>query len=103
MSAKLFVGGLAWRTRDDELKSAFEAFGVVEEAVAIIDRNTNRSRGFGFVTFADEASAEAAEKAMNGEELDGRSITVNKAEDRPRTSNNRRDSFRRNNFRIGEK
>ena len=95
MSAKLFVGGLAWATRDDGLREAFEAYGDVEEAVVIMDRDTNRSRGFGFVTFADAASAEAAENAMNGEELDGRRLRVNKAEDRPRRNNNRRDNFNR--------
>ena len=97
MSAKLYVGGLAWRTRDDELKSAFDAFGVVEEAIVIHDRNTNRSRGFGFVTFSDEASADTATKSLNGELFDGRRITVNKAEDRPYRTNNRRTNFRRTN------
>ena len=95
MSNKLFVGGLAWGTRDDGLRTAFEAFGDVEEAVVIMDRETNRSRGFGFVTFADAESAEAAENAMNGEELDGRRLRVNKAEDRPKRNNNRGGSFRR--------
>ena len=95
MGSKLFVGGLAWQTRESGLRTAFEAFGVVEDAVVIMDRETNRSRGFGFVTFADDADAEAAVNGMNGEELDGRRLRVNKAEDRPSRNNNRRGDNRR--------
>jgi len=82
MSQKVYVGGLSWDTKDDELKRAFEAYGEVEEAIVIKDRMTDRSRGFGFVTFAEnDAAAEAIEK-MNGTELDGRTITVNEARER---------------------
>lgn len=82
MSQKVYVGGLSWDTKDDELKRAFETFGEVEEAIVIKDRMTDRSRGFGFVTFAEnDAAAEAIEK-MNGTELDGRTITVNEARER---------------------
>ena len=90
MGCKLFVGGLAWQTRESGLRIAFEAFGVVEDAVVIMDRETSRSRGFGFVTFADDAAAEAAVNGMNGAELDGRRLRVNKAEERPSKNNNRR-------------
>ncbi|MCP4809571.1 MAG: RNA-binding protein, partial [Proteobacteria bacterium] len=82
MGAKLFVGGLAWATDDHGMKEAFSQFGEVVEAVVIKDRDTGRSRGFGFVTFADEASAKAAEQAMDGQELDGRRIRCREAEER---------------------
>jgi RNA recognition motif-containing protein len=84
MSNKLFVGGLAWATDDQSLAAAFEQFGSVSEAKVISDRDTGRSRGFGFVTFADASSASDAIAAMDGKELDGRAIRVNLAEDKPR-------------------
>jgi RNA recognition motif-containing protein len=86
MSKKLFVGGLSWNTTDDGLRSAFEKFGNVDEAKVITDRETGRSRGFGFVTFLDNDSAEQAMNEMNGTSLDGRTIKVNEAQDRPRES-----------------
>jgi len=79
---KLFVGGLAWATRDESLREAFEAFGTVTDAKVILDRDTGRSRGFGFVTFEDAAAADEAEAQMNGAELDGRAIRVNEARER---------------------
>ncbi len=82
MSNKLFVGGLAWATSDDSLRAAFESFGDVAEAKVILDRDTGRSRGFGFVTFSDSEAAQSAIAAMDGAELDGRSIRVNEAQDR---------------------
>lgn len=82
MSKKLFVGGLAWATSDDGLRDAFEQFGEVTEAKVITDRDTGRSRGFGFVTFVDGAAADSAIDAMNDAELDGRRLTVNEAQDR---------------------
>jgi RNA recognition motif-containing protein len=82
MGSKLFVGGLSWGTTDDTLRAAFEAFGPVREARVILDRDTGRSRGFGFVTFAQEADAATAIEQMNGAMLDGRSIRVNEAEER---------------------
>ena len=84
MSNKLFVGGLSWGTDDHGLKQAFEAHGEVTDAKVINDRDTGRSRGFGFVTFASADDAQAAISAMDGTELDGRSIRVNVANDRPR-------------------
>jgi len=84
MGNKLFVGGLSWNTGDAGLKSAFERFGEVSEAKVILDRETGRSRGFGFVTFADPSSTESAIQEMNGATLDGRSIRVNEAQERPR-------------------
>ena len=82
MSKKLFVGGLSWDTNDNSLKDAFAQYGEVTEAKVITDRDSGRSRGFGFVTLADENDATKAIDAMNGAELDGRSLTVNEARDR---------------------
>jgi len=80
--SKLFIGGLAWHTDDATLRTKFEEFGTVEEAVVVKDRDTGRSRGFGFVRFSQEAEAEAAINAMNNVEFDGRTIRVDKASDR---------------------
>lgn len=85
MVKKLFVGGLSWGTNDDGLRQAFERFGNIEEARVISDRETGRSRGFGFVTFSDEEGARQAIAEMDGKELDGRSIKVNEAEEKPRS------------------
>ena len=82
MAKKLFVGGLAWGTSDEGLRSAFEQHGDVTEAVVITDRETGRSRGFGFVTYANDGDAEKAVSAMNGQELDGRRLNVNEARER---------------------
>ena len=82
MSKKLFVGGLNWKTTDEGLRQAFESFGPISEAKVITDRETGRSRGFGFVTFADDAVAERAINEMNGKELEGRKVQVNEAQER---------------------
>jgi RNA recognition motif-containing protein len=84
MGKKLFVGGLSWNTNDDSLRQAFERFGQVDEAKVISDRDTGRSRGFGFVTFSDAEGARKAMQEMDGKELDGRAIKVNEAEEKPR-------------------
>lgn len=81
---KIFVGSLSWNTSDNDLQSAFARFGAVSEAKVITDRNTNRSRGFGFVTFEDDSAAEKAIAEMNGTTLDGREITVNEAQEKRR-------------------
>ncbi len=83
MSKKLFVGGLSWGTTDDALHSAFSQFGEIVEAKVITDRETGRSRGFGFVTFANDEGASKAITGMDGTELDGRTIKVNEAQDKP--------------------
>ncbi|MDY0060477.1 MAG: RNA-binding protein [Myxococcota bacterium] len=86
MSKKLFVGGLSWDTTDEGLRKAFVPFGEVTEAKVITDRETGRSRGFGFVTYAEEGEATKAMAEMNGKTLDGKSIKVDEAQDRgPRT------------------
>jgi RNA recognition motif-containing protein len=84
MGKKLFVGSLSWNTDDEGLQNAFSNFGDVTEAVVITDRETGRSRGFGFVTFSEDSSAEEAQAALDGTELDGRTIRVNEAHDRRR-------------------
>jgi len=80
--SKLFIGGLAWHTGEDALRQKFEEFGTVEEAVVVKDRDTGRSRGFGFVRYGQEAEADAAISAMNNVEFDGRTIRVDKASER---------------------
>jgi cold-inducible RNA-binding protein len=82
---KLFVGGLSWNTTDQSLGDHFAAFGEVTDAKVITDRETGRSRGFGFVTFADAAAATTAIAQMDGADLDGRTIRVNEAEDKGRS------------------
>ena len=81
MGKKLFVGSLAWATDSSGLRAAFERFGDIEEAQVISDRETGRSRGFGFVTFTEEGPVEQAISEMNGTELDGRPIVVNQAKE----------------------
>ncbi|MBD3278753.1 MAG: RNA-binding protein [Candidatus Aegiribacteria sp.] len=82
MKNKLFVGSLSWDTTDEGLEEAFAAHGSVTEAKVITDRNTGRSRGFGFVTFENEEDASTAMDAMNNTELDGRTIRVDYAHDK---------------------
>ncbi|THU59297.1 hypothetical protein C4D60_Mb07t00640 [Musa balbisiana] len=79
---RCFVGGLAWSTDDVSLERAFSAYGEIVDSKIINDRETGRSRGFGFVTFRDEQSMRDAIEGMNGQILDGRSITVNEAQNR---------------------
>ncbi|MBV71136.1 MAG: RNA-binding protein [Myxococcales bacterium] len=79
MSSKVFVGGLAWATTDDSLRTAFEGCGEVVEAKVITDRESGRSRGFGFVTYTDEEGAQAAVDQLSNSELDGRTIRVDLA------------------------
>ena len=79
---KLFVGGLSWDTTSDDLRNAFSKFGAISDVAVVLDRATGRSRGFGFVTFEAAADAGEAIKAMNGAELDGRTLKVNAAEAR---------------------
>ena len=84
MSKKLFVGSLSWNTDDRGLREAFAAHGEISEAVVISDRDTGRSRGFGFVTFEDDDAADKAVAALNGTELDGRTIRVDVAQAKER-------------------
>ncbi len=79
MSVRLFVGGLAFTTSTDGLRDAFARFGPVQSAAVMTDRETGRSRGFGFVEMGSEQEAERAISALNGSSLDGRMIRVDKA------------------------
>jgi RNA recognition motif-containing protein len=87
MGTKLFIGSLSWGVDDNGLREAFEQAGTVVSANVIIDRMSNRSKGFGFVEMATPEEAQAAIEMWNEKDLDGRSIIVNEArprEDRPR-------------------
>jgi cold-inducible RNA-binding protein len=78
----IYVGNLSFQTTEQDLEAAFSAYGQVERAQLVKDRDTGKSRGFGFVEMTDDAGAERAIEALNGSQLDGRSLTVNEA--RPR-------------------
>jgi RNA recognition motif-containing protein len=82
MKNKLFVGNLSFQTTENDLNDAFAAFGTVTEANLMMDRATNRSRGFGFVTMSTDEEAQKAIDAMNGKDFGGRAITVNVAKPR---------------------
>jgi RNA recognition motif-containing protein len=84
MTKKLFVGGLSFNTTEEGLREAFAAFGTVVEAKVITDRDSGRSRGFGFVSFENDEDAERALEKMNGTELDGRSLRVDHATEQQR-------------------
>jgi len=76
MAQKLFIGGLSFSTSNERLREVFAETGTVESASVVTDRETGRSRGFGFVEMATSAEAEAAVKKLNGQEVDGRAIRV---------------------------
>lgn len=82
MGNKLYVGNLAYSVRDESLQTAFAPFGTVTSAKVMMDRETGRSKGFGFVEMGSDAEAQAAINGMNGQALEGRAIVVNEA--RPR-------------------
>jgi hypothetical protein len=82
MGNKLYVGNLAYSIRDEDLQQAFAQFGTVSSAKVMMDRDTGRSKGFGFVEMGTDAEAQSAINGMNGQALDGRAIVVNEA--RPR-------------------
>lgn len=79
MGTKLFVGSLPWSVNDDTLKAAFEAHGKVVSAKVITDRQSGRSKGYGFVEMAEESDASNAIEALNGKDLSGRNIVVSEA------------------------
>src|ERR1700687_522515 len=83
MGSKLYVGNLGYGVTDSDLAKMFEAHGTVESAQVIMDRDTNRSKGFGFVEMKTDQEAQAAIAALNGKEVGGRALTVNEA--RPKT------------------
>ena len=104
MSYKLFIGSLSWGVDDVALEEAFKPFGKIVNATVVKDRDSGRSKGFGFVEFEDQAEGKAAIDAMNGKELDGRAIAVSEArpkEDRPRHNSDKRQNtgpFRQKNW-----
>lgn len=81
MANKLYVGGLSWDTDDNGLRTAFEAFGAVHDAKVITDRESGRSRGFGFVEMASPDGASSAIAGMDGTTLDGRRLKVSEAQE----------------------
>jgi RNA recognition motif-containing protein len=83
MGKKLYVGNLTYGVTDSDLRRMFEAHGAVQSAQVIVDRDTGRSKGFGFVEMGSDQEAQAAVTALNGKEVDGRSLTVSEA--RPKT------------------
>ena len=88
----LYVGNLPHSTTESELRSTFEAHGAVERVTIVMDRDTGRSRGFGFVEMADAGEAEKAISALNGTDLGGRTLTINEAKpksDRPKSGGQR--------------
>ena len=83
MGKKLYVGNLAYGVSDSDLQHMFEPHGTVQSAQVIMDRDTGRSKGFGFVEMGSDAEAQAAITALNGTEVDGRALTVNEARPKP--------------------
>ncbi len=91
MSVKLYVGNLTFNTTEQDLHEQFSRFGQVSSTSIITDRDTGRSRGFAFVELDSKESAQAAIEALNGKEMDGRTLTVNEA--KPRGDNSNRGGF----------
>ncbi|MFC2039215.1 RNA recognition motif domain-containing protein [Chloroflexota bacterium] len=83
MASKLYVGGLSYDTTEDQLTEAFAKFGTVESTKVIMDRYSDRSKGFGFVEMSSNSEAQKAMQGLNGSVLDGRSIRVDHAQERP--------------------
>lgn len=79
----IYVGNVSYQMSDDDLRNAFEAYGEVESARVITDRDTGRSKGFAFVEMPDRDEAMAAIEGLNGKEISGRAVTVNEARPRP--------------------
>ena len=79
---RIYVGNLPYTTQDEDLNEAFSAFGEVESTIVIRDRETGRSRGFGYVEMSDDSSATAAIESLNGKNFQGRNLTVNEAKPR---------------------
>jgi RNA recognition motif-containing protein len=85
MTTKLYVGNLPWSTTEEELRQMFTEMGAVESVALITDRETGRSRGFGFVELDDEGAQKAISE-LNGKDMGGRALRVNEAQDKPRRS-----------------
>lgn len=83
MATKLYVGNLSYSTQDEDLRSLFSQFGEIVSLNIVMDRDTGRSKGFGFVEMADEAAAQAAASSLDGSEFEGRNLKVNEARPKP--------------------
>ena len=94
MSSKLYVGNLSYSMRDNDLELEFSPYGSVQSAKVMMDRDTNRSKGFGFVEMSSAAEAEAAIAALNGKNVGGRDMTVNIARPMEPSSSNGGGGFR---------
>lgn len=92
---KLYVGNLPWSMTSDSLRDMFSSYGEITDAVVISDRMSGRSKGFGFVTFANEADAQKAAAEMNDKDVEGRKLVVNTA--KPREERPERRDFNRDN------
>lgn len=79
MAKKLFVGNIDWGATEEDLNNLFSQYGEVEDCVIIKNRDTGRSKGFGFITYAQDADADAAMEALNGQDFNGRALVVNEA------------------------
>lgn len=88
MAKKIYVGNLSYHSTEDSLRNAFAQFGEVVSANIVMDRYTGSSKGFGFVEMGSDQAANAAISGMNGQELDGRQLRVNEANDKPRREGN---------------
>jgi cold-inducible RNA-binding protein len=93
MNKKLYVGNLSYSVSSEELERMFSEFGEIEDAVVITDRQSGRSKGFGFVTFAEDNSAQSAIDSLNGKEVEGRALTVNVAKPRENRGGGGRGGF----------
>ena len=91
MGRKLYVGNLAYGVSSSDLEQMFEPYGTVQSAQVIVDRDTGRSKGFGFVEMASDQEAQAAIAELNGKQVDGRALTVNEA--RPKTEGGGRGGY----------
>jgi len=89
----IFIAGLSFKVNDADLASIFEEYGAITSAKVITDRQSGRSKGYGFVEIADEEAAERAIAELNGAEYDGRTLSVSEAKPREERSNNNRNSY----------
>ena len=97
MGNKLYIGGLSWDTKENDLREAFSQFGELTEVAIAEDRHSGKSRGFGFITFANEEDSRKAMDEMNETSLDGRTIKVDVATERSRNNRGGFQSKNRNN------
>jgi RNA recognition motif-containing protein len=93
MATKLYVGNLNYRSREEDLRDLFAAYGEVTSANIVMDRETGRSRGFGFVEFSDEEAAQSAMEALDGQDFEGRQLKVNEARPRQNAGGRRSREF----------